>query len=137
VRRLLLIVALLAGSAGAAALFMTAFGQTSQPLRAPASMLHEVDGVTMMAEKPCDLLVDACSMWMNGARHALNLPASAKITRVSLAETGYTYGGFSRPLVVVLDLDTGGRRAVTLICGPNVPTASRDLDPATCRRVTP
>ena len=134
-RKLLLIVALLVGSAGAAALLMTMFGQTSRVLRVPASMLHEVDGVTMMAEQPCDLLLDACAMWMRGARTALALPASATVTSVSLAETGHSYGGFSRPMVVILDLATGQRRAVTLVCGSGGPPATPNFDPATCQRV--
>jgi len=134
-RKLLLIVALLVGSAGAAALLMTMFGQTSRVLRVPASMLHEVDGVTMTAEQPCNIRLDACAMWMNGARNALGLPPSAKVTSVSLAETGHDYGGFSTPMVVVLDLDTGQRRAVTLMCGSGGPPATPNFDPATCQRV--
>lgn len=75
----------------------------------------------MTAERPCELLTDDCARKEAAALAALGLPASTHVTRVSLASDGYTYGGFQLPVIVVLDLDGGVRRAVTLVCGPAQP----------------
>lgn len=102
--------------------------QEAHVLRAPASELHTVDGVEMTAERACNPTVDtACARWIARARAALRLPASAVVVRVSLASDGYMYGGFSVPVVVVLDLADGERRAVRLQCGPWDPTTATPL----------
>jgi hypothetical protein len=89
VRRWLLIAALSAAAFGVQSLLATAFHETTRVLRAPESELHEVGGVTMMAEQPCTLQLRYCARWGAAALTALALPASTKVSRVSWADTGY------------------------------------------------
>lgn len=124
------------GVVAVSALLVAGCDQTSVVLRAPASMLHEVDGISMLAEQPCDLQEPVCAQWLAAARSMLGIPASAKVTRLTHAETGYAYGGFSHPVVIVLDLEDGQRRAVAMICGGQDPQASRDVRPEACRQVS-
>lgn len=117
------VVSLLVGT-----LLLAGCSQQSQILRAPASELHTVDGVTMTAERPCQPARDGdCASWIARARAALKLPASTEVLRVSLAGDGYHYGGFTAPVIIVLDLAGDERRAVRIVCGPWDPVTATPL----------
>ncbi len=118
----------------AAVIAISACDAHATVLTLPSSALHEVDGIQMTTEQPCNPVVtDWCARWLRRARTALALDAATTVHRIALAGPNGVFGGIARPVVVVLDLDDGTRRAVELMCGPTSfnatePPASQDFD---------